>query len=72
VTSSFFLEKNDDSVAVMCAPPGAGFLDEEGLCQEGREEGNAGVSRWNLWFTPDLAAGISISYHFGTLIFSRN
>jgi len=23
-------------------------------------------------FTPDLAAGISISYHFGTLIFSRN
>jgi hypothetical protein len=55
----------------MCAPPGAGFLDEEGLCQEGREEGNAGVSRWNLWFTPDLAAGISISYHFGTLFFSR-
>ena len=67
----FFLEKNDDSVAVMCAPPAAGFLHEEGRCQDVCEEGNAGVSRWNVWFTPDLAAGISISYHFGTLFFSR-
>jgi hypothetical protein len=56
----------------MRAPPAAGFLHEEGHCQDACEEGNAGVSRWNLCFTPDLAAGISISYHFCTLIFSRN
>jgi hypothetical protein len=55
----------------MCAPPAAGFLHEEGRCQDVYEEGNAGVSRWNVWFTPVLAAGISISYHFGALFFSR-
>ena len=66
-----FLEKNDDSFAVKCAPPAAGFLHEEGHCQDVREEGNAGVSRWNAWFTSNHAAGISISHHFDTIIFSR-
>ena len=52
-------------------PPAAGFIHEERHCQDVRVEGNAGVSRWNVWFTPNHAAGISISYHFGTIIFSR-
>ena len=67
----FFLEKNDVSFAVKCAPPAAGFLHKEGHCQDVREEGNAGVSRWNAWFTSNHAAGISISHHFDTIIFSR-
>jgi hypothetical protein len=48
-----------------------GFLREEGHCQDVREEGNAGVSRRNVWLTTNHAAGIFISYRFATGIFSR-
>ncbi len=66
----FFLEKNDDSVAVMCAPPAAGFLHEEGLCQDGCEEGNTRVSRWkpgtygSLQITQQVFPFLTISAHY--------
>ncbi len=53
-------------------PHATGFLLwQEGHCQDVSEEGNAGVSRWKVWLTPNHAAGISISYQFATGIFSR-
>jgi hypothetical protein len=49
-------------------PHAAGFLREEGHCQVVREEGNAGVSRWNVWLTPIHAAASQQVFPFLTIL----